>query len=285
MADTPIKKAVVTGVWAGYYATHKLPVELYRKTGKHLAKAVKTGYTGTVKFGAKDRVMVEALTDNTWFFSAAKTYQTVRGMEAAKNALAKVSTAFYDEDNEKISSFKAFRDGYYTEDGKFVEGASQIFDTFNEAWLKTEYDTAIAAAQGASRWQRVQETKEILPYLRFNGVGDGVECDICMSLDGICLPADDPFWDENWAGTIHWNCRCTVDQLGQEEGEANESEDSEVEAAISSSDEAGRQDMFKFNPGKDKVIFQTDGAGKHPYFSVAKGDSDLLKNNFNLPKV
>lgn len=285
MADTPIKKHVVAGVWAGYYATHKLPIELYRKTGKHLAKAVKIGYKGSVKFGAVDHVMMESLTKNTWFFSAAKTYQIVRGMEATKIALTKASTAFYNEDKEKISTFRAFRDGYYTAEGDFIEGASQIFDTFNETWLKTEYETAISAAQGAARWHRIQETKEILPYLQFNGSGDGVECDICMSLDGICLPADDAFWSENWPGTIHWNCRCTVNQLEKEEGETNESEYDEVTAAIRNSDEAGRQDLFKFNPGKDKVIFQTDGEGKHPYFSVAKGDSDLLKNNFNLPKV
>lgn len=284
MANTPIKKNIITGVWAGHYTKRKLPADLYKKTGKHLAKGVKQGYKVSVQFAAKDEKMIAALTDNIWFFSAAKTYQNIRGMEAAKKALEKASTAFYNEDGEKISTFKAFRDGYYDEDGVFTEGASQIFDTYNENWLLAEYNTAISAAQGAARYQRIQETKEVLPYLRFNGAGDGVECEICMSLDDITLPADDPFWDENWPGTIHWNCRCAVEQLDMETGSANESEDDEVEAALSNSDDAGRQEMFKFNPGKDKVIFQTDGEGKHPYFDVAKGDSDLLKNNFNLPK-
>lgn len=287
MANTPIKKHMIAGVWAGYYTTKKLPLELYKKTGKHLTKAIKTGYVSSVKFGATDHTMIKALTDNIWFFSAAKTYQNIRGMQTVKEALEKSSGTLVDESGERITSFKAFRDGYIksTPVGDvFVDGASQLYDEFNETWLKTEYTTTIGAAQGASRWLRVQETKDILPYLRFNGTGDGVECEICMSLDGICLPADDPFWDSNWPGTIHWLCRCALEQLSQEDGEDIESEQDDVKAALSNSDEAGRQDLFKYNPGKDKIVFQTSGEGKHPYFAVAKGDNDLLKNNFNLPR-
>lgn len=277
----PVKKHVIAGVWADHYTTHKLPVDLYKKTGKRMGKALKEGYQSTVKFGAADHAMIKALNSNTWFFSAAKTYQTVRGMQATKEALRKTSEILVDETGEKISTFRAFRDGYVNKNGDYVPGVSQLYDDFNVAWLETEYQTAIGAAMGASRWLNVVKNKDILPYLRFNGVGDGVECDICMPLDGITLPVDDPFWTENWPGTIHWRCRCSVEQLSEADDITG---GDDITAALGNSDDAGRQNLFKFNPGIDKVVFQTDGEGKHPYFAVAKGDNNLLNNNFNLPK-
>lgn len=275
------QNTIVTGVWTAHYTKEKLPLALYQKTGKHLTKAVKTGFGISVKFGTKDPVLLNDLVSNIWFFSAAKTYQQIRGMEASKKALLKASRALLNPDGDTISTFRAFRDGYYDEDGNLIQqGANQIFDTYNEDWLKSEYNTVITKSQLASKWDNIQQNKDVLPYLELDEVEDAVECADCAAVNGMTLRVDDPLLDEYY-DALHFNCRRTWKQLGAE-GESQLWTPEEITESESNLKNP-RQPMFKMNPGKDRVIFKTSGDNQHPYFSVAKGDNELKSNNFNLP--
>ncbi len=66
--------------------------------------------------------------------------------------------------------------------------------------------------------------------------------------------------------------------MEQEEGEAQETEDDELEEINA----ARTTDGFKYNPGKTGEIFATEGEAQHPYFSVPKAYEKLAENNFNL---
>src|SRR5690606_26759025 len=79
-------------------------------------------------------------------------------------------------------------------------------------WLRTEYDSAIAGAQMASKWKQIWEQRHILPLLQFDAVIDGHTSAICTSLDGVILPVEDPFWQQFYPPN-HFNCRSTVRQL------------------------------------------------------------------------
>jgi hypothetical protein len=277
------KGHTITGVWSKHFSKDHLPFNVYHKTGKHLANAVKDGYKIKVKFGSSDAKLLSELTDNIWFFSAAKTYQQVRGMEATREALMKFSGALVDKEGNEISRFKAFRDGYVNEAGDFVEGASQIFDTFNEDWLRSEYNTVINKAYLAQRWDKIQSMKETLPYIQRDEIEDLVECEDCAAINGMTVAVDDPILDEYYDG-LHFNCRGNWRQLSEEEGKDQvwtTEECVDTEEGLNNP----REPMFKMNPGKDRIIFKTDGPNQHPYFEVAKGDRELKDNNFNLPKL
>jgi SPP1 gp7 family putative phage head morphogenesis protein len=92
--------------------------------------------------------------------------------------------------------------------------------------LATIFDTNMRTAYAAGRWQRIQETKEALQYLRFQTVGDDRVRLEHAAWDGTTLPVDDGWWDEHYT-PCDWGCRCTVvqvsaDQLAREGGAATE---------------------------------------------------------------
>lgn len=132
----------------------------------------------------------------------------------------------------------------------FKREAQNITDT-QLNWLRTEYDTAIGSAQMASKWQSIQEQKDIFPLLEFDAVIDDRTSAICRPLNGVVKPVDDPFWDQYYPPN-HFNCRSTVRQLRT--GSVTDSADIEYPEKV--------PDMFKFNVGKKAIAFPEG----HPYY-------------------
>lgn len=202
-------------------------------------------------FGAVDLELLAELRDNIYMFSAAKTFQET---EALRGALI--------NEEGQVRSFKEFK-----------EFAMPINEQWNENWLKTEYETAYGQAQNAVRWNEIEKNKDILPLLKYSAIEDDRTSEICAPLDGVTLPVDDPFWD-TFMPLNHFNCRCTVEQLS--DGTETNKEDLK-DTFITS--EQNMNDMFKMNPGKEKVVFDKD----HPYFDVANKYVEFAKINFGLP--
>lgn len=248
--------ALMRSIYEGSITEDELPKNLYFAIAEALKKAVYEGYGGTIadfEAGSSDLLLLTELRENIYMFSAAKTYQQVRDM----------TDAIVKEDGT-LRNFKEFR-----------EEADQIFTQYNDNWLQTEYETAIGQAQSAEKWNDIEEKKKVLPFLKYSAVEDDNTSDICEPLDGVCLPVDDPFWDE-FMPLNHFRCRCAVEQLSEEDAEVtSQGEIDKLKADVG----AEMQAIFKMNPGKDKVIFKDD----HPYFDVAKRDQALAENNFNLP--
>lgn len=78
--------------------------------------------------------------------------------------------------------------------------------------LKTIYETNMRTAYSSGRWEQVQRTKEIFPYLRYVSVMDGRERPEHRALHNLVLPVDHPFWLEHYPPN-GWGCRCSVQQL------------------------------------------------------------------------
>lgn len=256
-----LKEHVISGIYNRQYTKGKLPDVLYSSTAKQLHKGIYKGYgkhIQEVRFNTVDYKMLSSMRENIYMFSAAKTYQQVKEM----------SGMLYE--GNKLLPYADFRDK-----------VSDVFDQYNEDWLKSEYETSISMASASASWQRIQESKDALPYLMFSGSEDEVECDICEAFDGITLPVDDPFWDEAMPPQ-HFNCRCFVESVGPE-GEDDLSDEEDLNEATGKANEAGWSDLFKTNPGKTGIVFKDEGAGKHPYFEVSPADIALAQANFNLP--
>lgn len=238
------------GIYEGRITVKELPEDLYFAIADYLKKALYKGYGGNLKtVTGKNLELLQELRENIYLFSAAKTYQEVRY----------ITDLLYDE-NGNIRSKTEFRDL-----------GRESFATWNDAWGEAEYNTAIAQAQNAVKWGFIEAQKDVLPILRYITSGSDNVCEICAPLDGLTAPVDDDVWDSIMPCN-HFGCLCVVEQL--EEGEVTTNRDEIVEQV-----EQEMDDLFKMNPGKDRVVFSDD----HPYFDIAPKDKGLAENNFGLP--
>ena len=234
-----------------------------KKQGKLNAKIVRNDWSKPLEkimMDTKDEAMVNELTTNIYMFSASKVFSETTEM----------SKLLLDE-NGLVRSFKDF------------EIASEgVWDTYNNVWLNTEFDTAVASARSASKWVEIQKNKAERPYLRYSAVMDDHTCEICASLDDITLPADDSFFDENTPPN-HFNCECVLEQLEESDLEEVDglSDQEEVDDAVEKSHEH-KDEMWNFNPGKQGEIFPTSGTEKHPYFEVDGATKEFALKNFGL---
>jgi SPP1 gp7 family putative phage head morphogenesis protein len=245
---------LISGVYAGKITVDKLPEDLYLAIGDNLESAIREGWgplATNIPLGTPDVPLYNALRENVYIFSAAKTYQQVRDM------------AEFIAESTSYTNFKV--------------KAMETYGEYNVNWLKAEYNTAVGQAQQANQWKRIQDTKETFPYITYSAVIDSKTSEICRPLDGVTLPVDDPFWN-NYTPLNHFNCRCTLEKIDKYEEVTitpkSKIEELNKELAVTVNDE------FRMNSGKDGYIFDPNS---HPYFKVAPKDKDLAKKNFNLP--
>jgi hypothetical protein len=79
--------------------------------------------------------------------------------------------------------------------------------------LKVIYDTNLRTAHAEGQWERIQASKDVLPYLLYDHTPSDYERKEHKAWDGLVLPVDDPWW------LVHkpvkaWGCKCTVIPLG-----------------------------------------------------------------------
>jgi SPP1 gp7 family putative phage head morphogenesis protein len=205
--------------------------------GERLEQAVKKGYDVEIDFKTPDGQLAYQLQNNVWQFSAAKTYTQLKDMSAA--LLRPDGT---------LRNFSEFR------------AQIGIITKKQIAWLKTEYNLAVAGSQMAGKWQQIQAQKEQFPYLQFEAVDDNHTTQLCNNLDGVILPVDDPFWMTYYPPN-HYNCRSTVRQLRK--------------GKITPMDKivypSNMPSLFKVNLGERGLVFPED----HAYY---KDMPDEVKN-------
>jgi len=248
-----LEDGLAKGVYDGKYDPYHLPNQVYFFNARKLVRGLYKGFGKNlhkIKYNDPDYKLLESLRENLYMFSGAKTFQQTMQMSEALT------------EGDKVLPFNEFKDR-----------VSQINELFNETYLATEYNTAIASAQNASSWQRFEREKKILPLLRYSTVEKA--CEICTPLDGLTLPVGDPKWD-TVAPENHFNCRCLLEQY--EEGEI-EPTDSELADEIFKESTGNMDDMFKNNSGKSGEVFNKE----HGYFSIPRQYKEFAKDNFGLP--
>lgn len=247
---------IFAGIWSGRITTRKLPKDIYYSTSYLLKKSIYKGFGGTpldFEFGTPNFETIVELRENIYMFSAAKTYQQTRQMTDLMVG------------DDAVVSFSEFK-----------KKAREIFDTFNENYLKAEYDTALGQAESAAKWNNIEKDVKLFPYLQYDAVMDANTSAICSSLEGITLPVGHPFWNTN-APLNHFRCRCRFKQISiyQDVRRTDRRTLEKTEDFI----KPIRNKVFNMNPGKDKVVFPKE----HPYFTVEKKDKAFAKRNFDLP--
>lgn len=99
--------------------------------------------------------------------------------------------------------------------------AEKLYDAWGHAdgyRVENIFRTNLQAAYGDGRYEVLSDpaVKRFRPYRRFVAVEDSRTSEICQSLDGTLLPADDPFWDTHWT-PLHYQCRSEIESVGEDE--------------------------------------------------------------------
>ncbi len=149
---------------------------------------------------------------------------------------------------------------------RFKRDVSSLVDPqHKDAWLKTEYDTAVLRARQAAEWRQFEREKDILPNLRWEpstSVHPGADHQVFW---GVVRPVDDEFWNRHRPGD-RWNCKCGL----------SSTDDPETPAENLPVGKAGDKPApgLKSNPGKSGQLFSKD----HPYVTGAyKGAKEAVE--------
>jgi SPP1 gp7 family putative phage head morphogenesis protein len=213
--------------------------ELITRTYDDLADGAKKGYgTNWTKFPADGKgSLPNELKKNIYVFSGAKTYAQ----------LEQLNQLLYDKDG-KLRPFN-----------EYSQLAKSINRQYNVNYLQAEYQTARTAAQMAQKWERLQETKDLFPNLKYRSVGDSRVRPEHQKLNGIIKPIDDDFWSRYYP-PLDWRCRCDVVATAED--------------ITKDKEEDLPKPQFEGNVGKDKEIFTAKGS----FFKLLNTSENAARN-------
>jgi len=177
---------------------------------------------------------------------------------------------------KELSGMLLTPDGKVKLFGQFSREAKQIHQTYNVNYLEAEYIFATSSAESAAQWADYEKDGDRYD-LQYRTAGDDKVRDSHRMLNLTTLALEDPFWDQYYPPN-GWRCRCHVVQVRKGKYPNSSSVDSikKGESATTHIDRNGNNSdqIFRFNPGKQKVIFPP----KHPYFQELQGIKSQLKD-------
>lgn len=178
---------VLTDIFSGKQPSSGLLI----LTGKTLANRAQDSFAQiTPDFTTPDAAMLARLTSDAWQFSAAKNWQEMRDL-----------TLLLKDENGKLREWQAFK-----------EAARSVIDKYQTNWMRSEYNFAVSASQSAARWTEFMKTKDTIPNLQYQTVGDDAVRPEHQLLDGIIKPKTDPWWSTHYPPN-GWGCRCEAIEI------------------------------------------------------------------------
>lgn len=219
---------LVKAFYDGQYSEDNLPEWLQKKFYTVLWSGAQRGVETEYVLDS-DLVFKEALQRNVAMFSAAKTWQ-----QASELAGLVV--------NDK---------GQQREWKSFKEEALKVAKDYNVHYLRTEYDTAVAAGQMAGLWKQMEATVGPEGLVMYDTAGDARVRPEHQKWDRIVRPLSDDFWNTHWPPN-GYNCRCTVRFVN----------DGAVTQDLPEEDDVPAE--FRLNAGKMAMIFSPE----HPYWEI-----------------
>ncbi len=215
-----------------------------------LIKATYSVYKEAVDTGIGDNDIPEAmarkLDHDAFIFSGFKVH----------HELSEVGLSLRDKDG-KVKNYDTFK-----------EDVRKVHGKYNENYLKSEYQFAVTSSQMAAKWQDVAGDNGRYD-LQYRTAGDSRVRDEHAAMEGITLPADDPFW-KSYYPPNGWRCRCTTVQVNKGKYPVSDSKDAIRigERSTTQLDRFGNNKaaIFRFNPGMEEKVFPP----RHPYGKVDK---------------
>lgn len=100
-----------------------------------------------------------------------------------------------------------------------LTGEDRLVQLGSPRRLRTIFDVNLRTSYAAGRWDQIQRTKRVRPFLRYVSVQDSRTRPEHLAWHGTVLPIDHAWWETHLPPN-GWNCRCTVRQLSAREAEA-----------------------------------------------------------------
>lgn len=188
-----------------------------------------------------------ALENNGFIFSGLKTF----------HALREVGLSMLDNQGN-VKPFDDFR-----------KDVQQINKNYNVNWLNAEYKHALGSSLMAVKWNDLKQDTDRY-FLQYRTAQDSRVRPDHAALDGITLPADDPFWSKYYPPN-GWGCRCQAVQVRR-----SKYQPSDPKEAMKLGDEATetlKQQMFRYNAGTEMALFPP----KHPYYKAPAKAKKVIK--------
>lgn len=223
---------------------------LIEETAAYLAKGIERG----IEEEQPSEAMIDSLRESVGVFSGFKTFHE---MKEASGLLL--------DENGILKPFE-----------QFSNDVQKINDAYNKHYLRTEYAFAVRSAEAAAHWEDQQDDGDGRYLLQYRTAGDSKVRPAHRALNGITLPASDPFWDK-YTPPNSWNCRCQTVKVRAAKYPATDSE--EASEAGEKATEGKYAEMFRFNPGKQRAVYPA-------YNSYTIRKCSTCKNNgLQLAKV
>jgi SPP1 gp7 family putative phage head morphogenesis protein len=230
----------------GKLKPEELNQQMIKQSAKELLKAVQTGFNRNLQgidFDTPDYNYLAQLRTNIFNFAGAKSYQHLKDL----NELL--------FENGEVVPFYKFRDKME----EYRSAAMKVEKRYNENWLKSEYNNAMAQAQAARRWKDFEEDADIFPNLEYRTAGDAQVRYSHQKLNKIILPINHSFWDKYYPPN-DWGCRCRARPT-----DAKPTPEDEIKDII-------LEPTFKNNVGKTAYIFPE----KHPYYKENEANKKAI---------
>lgn len=199
---------------------------LISATARYLSTGIEKGVENTDVSAA----LTDELKASTGMFSGFKAFHQMK--EAA---------AMLVDDNGNIKPFE-----------QYFKDVRTINESYNKNYLRIEYNFTVTSAEMAAKWEEQQDDDQGRYLLQYRTAGDGKVRKAHRELEGITLPATDPFWDKYYPPN-GWNCRCSVAKV-----RASKYPATDASAAMDAGDNvtSGKHaEMFRFNPGKQRAAY------------------------------
>lgn len=225
--------------------------ELYEAARDTFRRALEEGYPMEETEDA-DRLFHEALKNDADVFAAFRTHRMQND----------IASQLLDE-NGKLKEFR-----------RFQEDAESVIGTYNNHWLRTEYDTAVLRARYAADWKRFSRNADILPNLKWMPTTSADPDVFHMEYwrIGLTLPKTHPFW-KNHHPHDRWGCKCDLEET-----------DDPVTGIIPEVDYKPSPGLEN-NPGLEPELF----SHTHPYYTKAYPGAEKavekVINDSNNPKA
>ena len=230
---------------AGGFDASQLTTPEARRLIAETVKQLKTAIASGVPHEVPETVR-HALENNAFIFSGFKAFHTLREV-----GLSLVT------DKGDIKPFEQFR--------KDVEAVN---NRYNHNYLDAEYHHAVGASLMAARWQQIEKDGDRYD-LQYRTAQDDLVREDHAILHGTTLPPSDPFWSL-YLPPNGWNCRCTAVQVRK--GKYPQSDPALSMLRGNNCTEAAKQQIFRFNPGKDLKLFPP----KHPYYKAPEAAKQVI---------
>lgn len=189
-------------------------------------------------------VMREALQRDVFLFSALKTHAQLF----------------------EVSQFLTTPEGTIRSAYQFEQLVLSVNENYNINYLDAERNYAISAAQSAASWVDVDQDGDRYNLQYRTALDDKVR-EVHREMEGITLPVSDPFWKMYYPPN-GWRCRCKAPQVLKDKYDVTDPEKAmqagEKSTTKISASGKNSLEIFRFNPGNQKVIFPP----AHPYSKV-----------------